>query len=122
MPDNIDTTDPHKPVEHDLPLFNQDATRNEQIGQLVDFVSEFDGRHYDPEKDRERLTCQMKGVLECLLPGKWLTVSELSNKTNYPEPSISAQLRNMRKVKFGGLDIPGRYRKGTRIFEYRLIK
>lgn len=119
---NIDAVDPHRPVEHDLPMFKKETTRNEQIGQLVDFVSGFDGQHYDPKKDKERLTGQMRGVLECLLPGEWLTVSEISSKTNYPEPSVSAQLRNLRKVKFGGLDIPGRYREGTRIFEYRLVK
>ncbi len=82
---------------------------------------DFDGDHYDPEIDRERLTGQLKGVYDCIKNGKWWTVDELHSSTGYPHASISAQLRNLRKERFGGLEVIGRYRVNTdRIFEYKL--
>ena len=109
--------DPNLP---ELPLFQQGAPREEQIQDRVDCVGKFDGRHFDAEKDQVRLTAQMKGVYETLKSRAWMTVSEIESETGYPQPSISAQLRNMRKEKFGALDVRGRYRAGTRIFEYRI--
>jgi predicted Rossmann fold nucleotide-binding protein DprA/Smf involved in DNA uptake len=110
--------DPNLP---DLPLFKQGATREEQVQDLVEFVGKFDGRHFDAEKDQVRLTAQMKGVYDTLKETKgWMTVAEIESETGYPQPSISAQLRNMRKEKFGALDVKGRYRAETRIFEYKL--
>ena len=106
--------------QNDLPLFNSTATRNEQAKQIGSYVAEFDGKHYDKTKDKTRLTKQMQGVYDCINMGSWKTVEEISKVTGYPQPSISAQLRNLRKEKFGGLDVRGRYRVGTRIFEYRL--
>lgn len=86
------------------------------------FSGDFDGKHFDPELDAVRLTQQMRDVFECLCGGHgWLTVSEIKGMTGHPEASISAQLRNMRKVKFGALDIRGRYREGTRTFEYKYL-
>tara|TARA_R110000851_G_scaffold829_3_gene2807 strand:+ start:391 stop:708 length:318 start_codon:yes stop_codon:yes gene_type:complete len=80
----------------------------------------FDGVHYDEGKDKERLTRQMEGVYDCISSGEWKTVAEISLSTGFQQPSISAQLRNLRKEKFGGLDVEGRYRAATRIFEYKL--
>ncbi|MDH5665715.1 MAG: hypothetical protein OEY10_05405 [Nitrosopumilus sp.] len=82
---------------------------------------DFDGPHYDPGIDRERLTGQIKDVYDCLKDGRWHTVDELHDATGHPHASVSAQLRNMRKERFGNLDIQGRYRTGTRVFEYRLF-
>ena len=107
-----------------LPLFDEGKTRNEQAREIGKFasevVAEFDGHQYSKEKDRVRLTSQIKGVHDCINLGEWQTVEEISSKTGYPQASISAQLRNLRKPKFGGLNVEGRYRAGTRIFEYRL--
>jgi len=105
----------------ELPLFKQGATREEQVQDMVEFVGKFDGKHFDAEKDQARLTAQMKGIYKVLQGAKvWMTVAEIEGETDYPQPSISAQLRNMRKAKFGSLDVRGRYRQGTRIFEYKL--
>lgn len=88
----------------------------------------FDGHHYDPDLDRKRLTDQMLIIFETLylsyLEGDtWLTIREINMLMpfEFPEPSISAQLRNMRKARFGGLDVRGRYRGGTRIYEYKFF-
>ncbi len=103
---------------NDLPLFRKG--RENQIKDMVEFVADFDGSHYDPKVDKQRLTQQMRGVYECICKGDWKTVEEIGTVTGYPQPSISAQLRNLRKKKFGGLDVEGRCRDGTKIFEYRL--
>lgn len=91
---------------------------------------DFDGPAYEPKKDFVRLSRQMEDVLLALksseLKKHWITVSEISRyctrilAENYPEPSISAQIRNLRKVRFGGWDIVGRYRGGARIYEYKI--
>ena len=105
----------------ELPPFKEGATRGEQVQDMVNFVGRFDGWHFDAKKDQERLTKQMRGIYKVLKEAKvWLTVSEIEEETGYAQPSISAQLRNMRKEKFGSLDVRGRYREGTRIFEYKL--
>lgn len=80
---------------------------------------DFDGAHYVPEIDRERLTGQLRDVFKAIEYGGWHTVEEISWATGHAEASVSAQLRNLRKERFGGLYIEGRYRSGMRIFEYK---
>ena len=96
--------------------------------EMFNVVPDFDGHHYEPKKDRYRLSGQIEKIFKFIqkhstdLFGmeKWMTVGEISVYTEFPEASISAQLRNLRKEKFGGHNIQGRYRQFTRIFEYRL--
>ncbi len=86
----------------------------------------FDGDHYDHEIDCERLTGQMLDVLNCIIKKNsagslWWTVKEIEQETGHPQPSISAQIRNLRKPRFGGFHIEGRYKADNRrIFEYKL--
>ena len=40
--------------QNDLPLFNSTATRNEQAKQIGSYVAEFDGKHYDKTKDKDK--------------------------------------------------------------------
>ena len=94
-----------------------------QVGRrFAEFVGDFDGKHYERKMDKERLARQIKEVHDHVSSGSWKTVEEISVATGYPQPSVSAQLRNLRKEKFGGLDVRGRYRSGARIFEYKLVK
>ena len=67
-------------------------------------------------KDRERLTGQLERVYEAVKGGRWLTLTGIAARTGDPEASISAQLRNLRKPRFGAYDIRKR-RAGNR-FEY----
>jgi hypothetical protein len=41
----------------------------------------------------------------------WMTLEELGNKTKYPQASISAQLRHLRKREHGGFVVEKRRRK-----------
>ena len=77
---------------------------------------EFDGATYESSKDKERLTGQLKRVYEAVKGGQWLTLAGIASRTGDPEASISAQLRNLRKPRFGAWDIRKR-RAGNR-FEY----
>ncbi len=40
----------------------------------------------------------------------WMTLEELAHKTRYPEASISAQLRHLRKAQHGGFVVEKRRR------------
>jgi hypothetical protein len=87
----------------------------------------FSGHHYDPKIDKPRLSSQIRRVLTALedRPDQWLTVVEIADIINLPgepyapENSIQAQIRNLRKPANGYYIIKGRYRDGTRIFEYQ---
>lgn len=59
----------------------------------------------------------------------WLTLEELAKLTQYPPASISAQLRHLRKLEFGGYEVEKRQRLSGRVlhgedfgtvWEYRL--
>jgi len=59
----------------------------------------------------------------------WLTLDELAKLTHYPPASISAQLRHLRKPRFGGFELEKRQRASGRllrgedygtVWEYRL--
>jgi len=80
----------------------------------------FNGPDYEPENDKPRLRKQHVVIRELMLGSKWLTLSEIARKTGYPEASISAQLRHLRKPRFGSYLVPKR-RRGDRkngLFEY----
>ena len=59
----------------------------------------------------------------------WMTLKELAAKTRYPEASISAQLRHLRKPEFGGYVVEKRRREAEetlrenvheRVWEYQM--
>jgi hypothetical protein len=53
--------------------------------------------------------------------GQWLSLAEIEQETGYPSASISAQLRHLRKPKFGGHIVEKRRRKGcVGTWEYRV--
>ncbi len=58
-----------------------------------------------------------------MLDGAWRTVSEISEVTGDPQPSVSAQLRHLRKPRFGSYIIERRSRGDRKrgLFEYRLL-
>lgn len=83
----------------------------------------FNGPEYVPKHDHARLTRQIDRVRECMVDGSWRTLSEISDKTGDPHASVSAQLRHLRKKRFGSWTVERRAR-GDRVrglFEYRLL-
>ncbi len=79
----------------------------------------FDGADYLPERDRERLTGQLQRVFRCMSDGAWRTLHQISRLTGDPEPSISAQLRHLRKPRFGSHTVERNY-LGNGLYQYRL--
>lgn len=89
----------------------------------IDFNTRFNGSDYIPEFDQERLTGQIKRIYSLMIDGKWRTLKEIENTTNDPQSSISAQLRHLRKVRFG-FHIVNKRRRGepsNGLFEYKLL-
>ena len=79
------------------------------------------GPAYDKEIDGERIATQMETIRDYMLNrAGWNTLREISMGTNYPEASVSAQLRHLRKSRFGGFVVPKRRRAGAGTWEYKL--
>lgn len=72
--------------------------------------------------DRARASVQRTAVWEFIKSGDWFTLKEIHDAIDHPEASISARLRDFRKVKYGGHNIHRRRRngEGTGTWEYRL--
>ncbi len=89
---------------------------------LFDLQPRFDGSVYDPARDDGRLRRQLGRVYALMRDGRWRTLFEIAEATGDPQTSISAQLRHLRKPRFGGHDVQKRRRTalgGT--YEYRLV-
>jgi hypothetical protein len=61
----------------------------------------FNGDDYQPERDDKRLTGQIERVFNVMKDGRKRTLGEIATLTGDPESSISAQLRHLRKERFG---------------------
>lgn len=82
---------------------------------------DFDGETYDHDRDHERLTSQLARVRALMSDGKWRTISQISANTMDPEASVSARLRDLRKDKFGALEVQRREASENGLFEYRVV-
>ena len=82
----------------------------------------FDGSDYEPKLDRIRLTGQIKRIYDLMCDRVWRTLGEIERVTGDPQASISAQLRHLRKARFGGYVVLKR-RRGAHtqgLWEYSL--
>lgn len=61
----------------------------------------FDGPVYEPAQDHARLEDQHARIKALMADGEWRTLRTIATLTGYPEASISAQLRHLRKPRFG---------------------
>lgn len=83
----------------------------------------FNGPYYDPSEDDERLTKQHDRIKRVMLDGVWRSLKDIAKLTRDPQASISAQLRHLRKRRFGNWNVETRAR-GSRedgLYEYRLL-
>jgi hypothetical protein len=80
-------------------------------------------RIYQPERtQRETLLMVLRLAAQY---ETWVTLAELAGKTKFPPASISAQLRHLRKEKYGGWGIEKRRRGWVTeelVWEYRLAE
>ena len=68
--------------------------------------------------DCERLEGQTLRIYRLMIDGNWRTLEEIQRATGDPQASVSAQLRHLRKIRFGG-NIVDKQRRGSQ-WEYRL--
>ena len=87
----------------------------------VKFGSCFDGATFEPKRDGKRLNKQLSSVFELMRDGQWRTLAQISEVTGAPMQSISARLRDLCKVKFGGHTKDKRFVRDG-IWEYRVIE
>ena len=81
----------------------------------------FNGDDYAPGRDNKRLLPQLDRVKNVMVDGKWHTLAHISKATGDPAPSVSAQLRHLRKPKFGGHTINKQYlNDGLYIYQMEL--
>lgn len=86
------------------------------------------GPDYVPSLDEVRLRKQTDTIRDLMLSAaackSWLTLKELEMLSHYPQASISAQLRHLRKKAFGSYIIEKRRRgKGKEgLWEYQLSR
>lgn len=80
----------------------------------------FDGPEYIPGRDQARLTSQICRVWNCMVDGKWRTLKEIADLIDAPESSVSAQLRHLRKSRFGAHEVEREHIKNG-LFKYRVI-
>lgn len=68
------------------------------------------GPAYDEAIDGERVATQREVIRDQMLRWNraWFTLSELERRLGYPQASISAQLRHLRKQRFGGYNVEKR--------------
>lgn len=84
---------------------------------------EFDGQTYDPENDKKRLSNQLGRIYDLMRDHAWRTLDEIHEKTGEPTASVSAQLRHLRKTRFGSYRVEKRHRGDPEhgLFEYRVL-
>lgn len=92
----------------------------------------FSGAAYTPDLDRARLTAQIERIRSYMLDAGWRSLREIKIALErihapavFPESSISAQLRNLKKSPYS-YRLEKRRREGIRgpragIWEYRLL-
>ena len=83
----------------------------------------FNGSDYNPEMDNKRLSGQIKRIFHLMKDSQYRTLSEIAEITGDHEASISAQLRHLRKTRFGSHTVNKRNR-GERqhgLYEYQLV-
>jgi len=79
----------------------------------------FGGETYEPVRDSDRLQKQLRAVRTLMEDGRWRTLKQISEATGYPEASISARLRDLRKRKFGAYQVERRHLVGG-LWTYRV--
>lgn len=83
-------------------------------------TSRFNGPDYKHERDSARLTNQHNDIFNLMADGEFRTLSQIAALTGHHESSISAQLRHMRKERFGSHTVNRRHILNG-LFEYQLI-
>jgi len=80
-------------------------------------MARFNGSDYVPGRDNDRLDRQMGRVWNLMKDGKRRSLPEIAAATQDSTASISAQLRHLRKERFGSHTVDKEY-EGDGLFLY----
>lgn len=83
-------------------------------------TTRFNGSDYEPVRDDVRLTGQLLRVWRVVKDGAWRTLEDIARLTGDPQASVSAQLRHLRKDRFGKHTVEKEHIKDG-LFRYRVI-
>jgi hypothetical protein len=81
----------------------------------------FNGADYEPCRDSARLSAQHNRIKNLMLDGQARTLGQIAEVTGDPEASISAQLRHMRKERFGAYTVSKNH-LGNGLYTYKVTK
>jgi hypothetical protein len=103
-------------------MIQGDLFTSQQPSRIIPKASEirFNGSDYNRKADDNRLTGQVFRVFNCMRDGNWRTLEEIQAITGDPQASISAQLRHLRKERFGS-HLVNKRNNGNGLFQYQLI-
>ncbi len=90
-----------------------EATKGEDRGM-------FNGDDYIPARDEIRLSGQLRKIFALMQDGQRRTLENISALTGEPPASVSAQLRHLRKPRFGGYRV-NKYHMGAGLYEYEVL-
>ena len=79
----------------------------------------FNGADYESKRDNSRLAGQIQRVFKAMSDGRWRSLGQIEELTGDPQASISAQLRHLRKPRFGGHAVEKKY-LGDGLYHYKL--
>jgi|TARA_Y100001951_G_C11250905_1_gene246312 biotin operon repressor len=105
---------------------NEDKSILPDFGAQSSMFSEADNPHFNgpdyiAKLDHKRLTTQKDRIKSLMIDGTWRSLSDIREALGYPEASISAQLRHLKKGKFGGYCLEKRRSKNQEgLFEYKI--
>ena len=89
--------------------------------QPVQTTIKFDGAEVT-RNDNVRLSRQYAKIRDYMLDGEWRTIEKIAFNFGYSECSVSAQLRNLRKSRFGSFTVNRRRRtEGSGLWEYQVV-
>jgi hypothetical protein len=79
----------------------------------------FEGPPDEPDRE-QRLGKQLADIQRVMADGEWRTLSEIERLTGHPPASISAQLRHLRKKRFGGHTVNRRHLEHG-LYQYQVV-
>jgi hypothetical protein len=80
----------------------------------------FEGPKDEPDREA-RLQRQLDDIRRLMLDGHWRTLATIAETTGHPPASVSAQLRHLRKARFGSYTVNKRH-MGHGLYEYQVLR
>jgi len=80
----------------------------------------FSGADYSEERDGDRLSTQLERVRDYMIGhGGWHSIRAIASSTGDPEVSVAAQVRNLRKPRYGAHIVERKRLGGVYVYHLR---